>query len=81
MLKLRTVYLYGLNDRIKDKDQCKSNKECEDLIGKPFRITLHKIQRDNNAPYQNRKGEISLNHKSNNLNISLNMIYLTIISY
>ena len=36
MLKLQTVYPFELNDRIEDKDQCKSGKECEGLIGKAF---------------------------------------------
>ena len=40
MLKLETVHPFVLNDRIKDKDQCKSGKEYEDLIGKAF-SSLH----------------------------------------
>lgn len=41
-----------------DKDQCKSGKEFEDLIGKAFPSPW-----DNNARHQNREGQISLNHK------------------
>ena len=40
------------------KHQCKSGKECEDLIGKAFPSPW-----DNNARHQNREGQISLNHK------------------
>ena len=45
MLKLKTLYPYGLNDKIEDKDQWKSGKEYEDLIEKAFPSLQSRIQR------------------------------------
>ena len=56
-------YLYELNDRMEDNDQCKSGKKCEDLIGKVFPSPLHIMRRDNNAHHQIKKDQIRLNHK------------------
>ena len=61
--KLRAAYPYGLNNWIENIDWCKLGKEYEDLIGKAFPSLPHIMQRDNNARHQNRKGQISLNHK------------------
>ena len=61
MLKLGTVYSYGLNDSTENKDKCQSGKECEDLTGKVFPSLPRIMQRDNNARHQNRKGQIYFN--------------------
>ena len=63
MLKLKVVYPFVLNDRIEDKGQCKSDKECEDLIEKAFPSLPRIMQRDNNVRHRNRKSQIILNHK------------------
>ena len=63
MLKLRNVYLYGLIDKVKDEDQCKEDKECEDLIRKAFPSLPRLRQRDSNASHQKKKVQISLNCK------------------
>ena len=60
MLKLRTLYPYGLNDKIEDKDEWKLGKEYEDLIEKAFPSLPSRIQRDRNARHKNTKGLIRL---------------------
>ena len=40
---MRNVYPYGVNNGIENKNQCKSGKECEDLIGKAFPSLPHVI--------------------------------------
>ena len=47
-VSLRTVCSYGLNDRIEDEDQCKSGKECEDLIEKALPSLPCILQKDDN---------------------------------
>ena len=57
-------YCFALEyNRTEDKDHCKSVKECEYLIGKTFPSPPRVMQGDNNAHHQNRKSQISLNHK------------------
>ena len=51
MLKLRTVYLYGLNGRIEDKHYCKSGKEWKNFMGKAFTSLSHIMEKDSNASH------------------------------
>ena len=59
MLKLKTVYPYGLHYRIEEKGQNKS--ECEDLTRNAFpNLSLPKW--DTSSTYQKRKRLIRLTH-------------------
>ena len=44
-----TACPYRLNDRTEDKDQCKSGKKCEGLVGKAFPSLPWIMQGDNNV--------------------------------
>ena len=79
-VKNLTIYPYGLNDRIEDKDQRKSCKECKDLIGKSFR-SLPRVSKEiimYVIKTRNAKVVYSISTLQVNLNIGLNVINLSI---